>query len=195
MLGVFYLTDRERERPYKLRAILAAPELSTVFPPSGGAFMQIYVTTGTGEGLTPLAAFDAALISAGVANYNLICLSSVIPAESVIQRAKYVTPADEYGYRLYLVMARHDEQQQGKSAWAGLGWTQDQGSGRGLFVEIHGSDRAHVEGDIQATLESMIASRPRPYGSIESEIVGIECRDKPVCALVLAVYQSEGWEK
>jgi len=157
--------------------------------------MQIYVTTGTGEGLTPLAAFDAALINAGVANYNLIYLSSVIPAKGVIQRAKYVAPADEYGYRLYLVMARHDEQQQGKSAWAGLGWTQDKDSGRGLFVEMHSSGRAQVEGDIQATLESMIASRPLPYGSIESEIVGIECRDKPVCALVVAVYQSEGWEK
>jgi arginine decarboxylase len=65
----------------------------------------------------------------------------------------------------------------------------------GLFVEIHGSDRAQLEGDIQATLESMIAGRPLPYGSIESEIVGIECRNKPVCALVIAVYQSEGWEE
>lgn len=157
--------------------------------------MQIHVTTGTGEGPTPLAAFDAALINAGVANYNLIYLSSVIPAESVVQRTRYVAPADEYGYRLYIVMARHDEQQKGKSAWAGLGWTQDIDSGRGLFVEIHGSDRAQLEGDIQATLESMIASRPFPYGSIESEIVGIECCDKPVCALVTAVYQSEGWEK
>lgn len=155
--------------------------------------MQIYVTTGTGEGPTPLAAFDAALINAGVANYNLMCLSSVIPAASAIHRAKYVTPADEYGYRLYIVMARHEEQQQGKSAWAGLGWTQDKDSGRGLFVEIHGSDRAQVEGDIQITLASMIASRPYPYGSIESKIAGIECRDKPVCALAIAVYQSEEW--
>lgn len=155
--------------------------------------MQIYVTTGTGEGPTPLAAFDAALINAGVANYNLMCLSSVIPAASAIQRAKYVTPADEYGYRLYIVMARHEEQQQGKSAWAGLGWTQDKDSGRGLFVEIHGLGRAQVEEDIQITLASMIASRSYPYGSIESEIVGIECRDKPVCALAIAVYQSEEW--
>jgi arginine decarboxylase len=46
----------------------------------------IQVTTGTGEGPTPLAAFDAALLDAGVANYNLICLSSVIPEASVIRR-------------------------------------------------------------------------------------------------------------
>ena len=31
--------------------------------------MQIYVTTETGEGPTPLAAFDAALINAGVPNF------------------------------------------------------------------------------------------------------------------------------
>jgi arginine decarboxylase len=42
--------------------------------------LEIQVTTGTGEGPTPLAAFDAALLDAGVANYNLILLSSVIPA-------------------------------------------------------------------------------------------------------------------
>lgn len=59
MLGVLNF-KLDRERPYKLRAILAAPELNTVFPPNGETFMQIYVTTGTGEGLTPLAAFDAA---------------------------------------------------------------------------------------------------------------------------------------
>lgn len=156
--------------------------------------MKIYVTTGTGEGPTPLAAFDAALIDAGVANYNLIVLSSVIPAKSVIRRARYVAQTDEYGYRLYIVMAQHQEQQRGKSAWAGLGWTQEQDSGRGLFVEMHGSERSQVESDIQVTLESMIASRPLSYGAIESEIIGIECRDKPVCALSIAVYQSKEWE-
>jgi arginine decarboxylase len=106
-----------------------------------------------------------------------------------------VTPSEEYGHRLYVVAARQDEQQPGHSAWAGIGWTQDQASGRGLFVELHGSDRATLEDDIHTTLESMIASRPLTYGPIHSEIAGIECRDKPVCALVIAVYQSQGWEK
>jgi arginine decarboxylase len=156
--------------------------------------MQITITTGTGQGPTSLAAFDAALRAAGVANYNLIYLSSVIPMQSVIQRAKYVTPVSEYGYRLYLVMARHDVQVVGEIAWAGLGWTQEQESGRGLFVELHGTSRSQVERDIQATLVSMTASRPLHYGPIESELVGIECRGEPVCALALAVYQSEGWK-
>lgn len=156
--------------------------------------MQITITTGTGQGPTSLAAFDAALRAAGVANYNLIYLSSVIPTQSVIQRAKYVTPITEYGYRLYLVLARQDAQVVGEMAWAGLGWTQEPETGRGLFVELHSTSRSQIEHDIQATLESMTVSRPLHYGPIESELVGIECRGEPVCALAIAVYQSEGWK-
>jgi arginine decarboxylase len=156
--------------------------------------MEIHVTTGTGEGPTPIAAFDAALMASGIANYNLICLSSVIPPGSVIQKGKFNTASDEYGDRLYVVMSRQDEQEAGQAAWAGIGWTQEASSGRGLFVELHGSQRARVEQDIQATLHSMIANRSLSYGRIESELAGIECRGKPVCAVAIAVYQNVGWE-
>jgi arginine decarboxylase len=118
----------------------------------------------------------------------------VIPTQSVIQRAKYVTPITEYGYRLYLVMARQDARVAGEMAWAGLGWTQEPETGRGLFVELHGTSRSQVERDIYATLHSMIVSRPLRYGPIESELVGFECRGEPVCALAMAVYHSEGWK-
>jgi arginine decarboxylase len=154
----------------------------------------ISVTTGTGEGPTPLAAFDAALLDAGVANYNLIPLSSVIPEASVVRRAEYASPLTEYGRRLYVVMARHDTDEAGSTAWAGLGWTQEAATGRGLFVELDGDDRHQVERDIEATLSSMTANRPLCYGAVESEIVGIECRGRPVCALAMAVYRSEAWD-
>ena len=77
--------------------------------------MKITITTGTGEGPTPLAAFDTALLNAGVANYNLIYLSSIIPPNSVIKRECYVTPPDEYGHRLYLVMACQRAEEPGTS--------------------------------------------------------------------------------
>lgn len=157
--------------------------------------MHICISVGRGEGPTPLAAFDAALLDAGMANYNLLCLSSVIPPQSVIERARFTPGSDEYGHRLYVVMARHDEQKPSQVAWAGLGWTQDQESGRGLFVELHGTDRAEVDQRIHATLEAMVASRPYAYGPIDCEIVGVECRDRPVCALVIAAYKSEGWSE
>lgn len=46
----------------------------------------IVVTAGVAECPTALSAFDAALMDAGIANYNLIYLSSVIPGGSVIKR-------------------------------------------------------------------------------------------------------------
>jgi arginine decarboxylase len=156
--------------------------------------LQITLTTGVGEGPTPVAAFDQALLNAGVANYNLIYLSSVIPPNSVIRRARFESPPDEYGHRLYVVIARHDQHQPGHAAWAGVGWTQEEKTGRGLFVELHGSNRASVEADIQASLRFMKSKRSLAYGVIDSEIVGIECRGQPVCALAIAVYKSKGWE-
>ncbi len=46
--------------------------------------MKIYISSGRGTGPTSLSAFDAALNEAGVANYNLIRLSSIIPPDSKI---------------------------------------------------------------------------------------------------------------
>jgi len=154
---------------------------------------EIIITSGTGEGPTTLAAFDAALLHAGVSNYNLIYLSSIIPTGSDLVRAKFVSSDWEYGHRLYVVIARRDETRSGKVAWAGLGWTQEMTSGRGLFVELHGKNKTEVEQAIQDTLHSMMAGRSISYGAIESEIVGIPCQDSPVCAVVVAVYRSEGW--
>ena len=155
--------------------------------------MKIMIARGTGEGPTAVAAFDAALRTAGVENYNLILLSSIIPPGSTIERATFVTPVDAYGHRLYVVMARCDEHSSGSEAWAGLGWTQEPESGRGLFVELCGTSKTTVEAAIEATLASMMSSRGHIYGPIQYESAGVMCHGKPVCALVVAVYQSEGW--
>ena len=157
--------------------------------------MRIRIASGAARGPTQLGAFDAALQRAGVENYNLIPLSSVIPPGAVLERARITTPPSEYGHRLYVVLAKHETSQVGEEAWAGLGWTQESESGRGLFVEIHGSSRRAVEVEINATLDGMKQSRPYDYGKNESEIVGTVCEDDPVCALVIAVYESEGWER
>ncbi len=90
-------------------------------------------------------------------------------------------------------MARHHATKIGEEAWAGLGWTQEGESGRGLFVELGGSSKRGVEAAIESTLESMKQARPDDYGKNESEIAGIVCEGDPVCALVVAVYASEGW--
>jgi arginine decarboxylase len=106
-----------------------------------------------------------------------------------------VTPSGEYGHRLYVVMARAETTTMGSEAWAGLGWTQEPTTGRGLFVELHGGDRTQVDNDIKVTLDAMIASRPLSYGDICSEIVGIQCRGTPACAVAMAIYRSEPWDR
>lgn len=156
--------------------------------------MRICISSGVGEGPTPLAAFDAALRDAGVSNYNLICLSSVIPPGSEVVQTPYPPQGDEYGHCLYVVMAERRESEPGKSACAGLGWTQAPHDGRGLFVEIAGSEESDVARRIDATLADMTQHRPYAYGPIRHLLAGIRCTDRPVCALVLAAYESQSWK-
>ena len=82
----------------------------------------------------------------------------------------------------------------GKEAWAGVGWTLAQdGTGKGLFTEHEGHSEQEVTNLITETLSSMTSYRPEEYGPVERAVAGIVCTGKPVCALVAAVYKSEGW--
>lgn len=157
--------------------------------------MKITVTTGTGEGPTALSAFDAALLDAGIANYSIIYLSSIIPVGSTVECNKFVALPGEIGHRLYVVMARHDEQRPSKTAIACLGWVQDSNDGSGLFVEMHGTRKEDIEKSLYATFNAMMANRPScTYGSVHHRMVNIECHSRPVCAIVAAVYKAESWE-
>jgi arginine decarboxylase len=159
-------------------------------PPS-----RIIVTAGVGTGPTTLAAFDAALRLAGVANFNLILLSSVIPHGTGPVEFHSTSPHAEgaWGDRLYVVMADERVQERNVEAWAGLGWVQDPGTGQGLFVEHHGHSEATVRADIVSTLESMTGGRPEHFGPIQMKLAGGTCEDESVCALVVAVFGSEPW--
>ncbi len=161
--------------------------------------MNIYVTDGIGSGRTEKSAFDAALFSAGVANYNILELSSVIPDKSKIVIGKIDRNAvGEHGYKLYAVLASQTAKNVGEEAWAGIGWVVDGKTGGGLFVEHHGHSREEVDKLIVHSLEDMVKYRvTHDFGSIQKRIAGIECKEEglPACALVCAYYQSESWEK
>ena len=146
-------------------------------------------------GATALAAFDAALYAAGIANYNLIQLSSILPPRSAIVRAdRYDNAAnDTFGNRLYLVLSRQQEDRHGVEAWAGIGWALDEADGSGLLVEHHGTSQGEVERLLHASLGAMTAYRPGRYGAVESLVCGIRCEEVPVCALTAMVFQREPW--
>ena len=156
--------------------------------------MRIIVTAGTGQGPTTLSAFDAALLDAGIANYNLITLSSIIPPGAQVTKRKEDRNGLEYGHRLYVVMARYHQTEPGKEAWAGVGWQQREDSS-GVFVEHYGSSKDEVVTLIKSSLETMVRSRKGEFGPIQSRLCGVVCEHAPVCAVVAAVYQSEGWDR
>jgi arginine decarboxylase len=156
-------------------------------------FGPIALATGLGQGPTRLAAFNAALRDAGVANYNLICMSSVIPPGSVIERRKWLTPRQDWGRRLYCVLSEMREDRPGCSVHAGIGWVRDAHTGAGLFVELHDDNRERLDADLRATLLSMQAGRGINLGEPETAIASATCEGLPVCALTIAVYAAAPW--
>lgn len=164
--------------------------------------MNIQVVCGVGSGRTTLSAFDSALKDAGVYNYNLITLSSIIPPNSTITKiGKFKTPTEEYGYKLYVIKAEIRSEEAGKYIAAGLGWYQLE-DGRGVFVEheIKGETRLAVESEIESRIKNSLKDLCRFRGikfdpkKAKSATSITQIKDHPTSVLVLAVYQSEGWD-
>jgi len=167
------------------------------------ACLDIKIVKAVGEGSTLLSAFDNALQNAGVSNYNLIRLSSIIPPNSKVTKiSKYETPPEEFGHKLYLVMADIRSNEAGKYIAAGVGWYQ-LADNRGFFVEheVIGETRIAVKSEIDQRITNTIKDMCKFRGvefdeeNVNSSISLIQVNDKPACAQVLAVYQSQGWEK
>jgi arginine decarboxylase len=157
--------------------------------------LTIRVSAGTGTGATRLAAFDAALRGAGIGDFNLVRLSSVIPPRSVVVE---VDAPDQvvgaHGDRLYCVYAEAYASTPSEEAWAGVAWsTKDDESGDGLFVEHAGSSRATVEHDLRLSLAELSRGRGGAFLDAGIKVASAECVDHPVCAVVVATYQSAPW--
>jgi arginine decarboxylase len=156
--------------------------------------LDVIVTCGTGTAPTELAAFDAALHEAGVAHFNLIRLSSLIPPGSSVSAPRtWPALAGGWGDRLYAVYADHRVSTPGAWACAGLGWIQDEDSGAGMLVEHRGDDEAAVEARLKATLEDLAGRRPGRFGPRSARITSIVCADDPVAAVVVAALRVEPW--
>ncbi len=157
--------------------------------------LLIRVSGGVGEGPTRLAAFDRALRDAGVADFNLIRLSSVIPPGATV--AEVAGPGQisgQPGDRLYCVIADAYASTPSEEAWAGLAWAlRTDERGGGLFVEHTGSSESAVTRDLSATVSDMIESRSGPYVRGGTHVEVACCTGHPVCAVVIATYARAGW--
>lgn len=158
---------------------------------TGTGAPDITVRTGSGTARTLLAAFDTALLAAGVANFNLIVLSSVIPPGSRV-RVVEETLAGGHGDRLFCVLSVAYADHPGETAWAGLGWSTDATTG-GLFVEHHGGSESSVREQIELSLADMAENRGGGYGPVQMAVTSAHCIDRPVCALAVAAYTVAPW--
>ena len=112
----------------------------------------IHVAGGVGVAPTEMSAYDAALADANLHNYNLISVSSVIPADGhleVVDAAPDLGPA---GNRLTVVQGKivAGPESGDEPIATGIGWAT--GPGPGLFYEASGADPEAVEAEIRRGL-------------------------------------------
>ncbi|AHG04735.1 pyruvoyl-dependent arginine decarboxylase [Halobacterium sp. DL1] len=113
--------------------------------------MTIRIAWGTGAGPTEMAAYDAALADANLHNYNLVSVSSVIPADADVEVVGTAPDLGSAGNRLTVVQAHANAAGPGQVS-AGLAWDESEG-GPGLFYEAAGeTDPETVAERVQAGL-------------------------------------------
>jgi arginine decarboxylase len=110
------------------------------------------VVWGGASGPTPMSAYDAALAEANIHNYNLVTVSSVIPAGPPLEVVGTAPDLGPAGNRLTVVQSKATRApgEDGPAA-AGIGWARSD-SGRGIFYEATGEDPDAVRENIEAGL-------------------------------------------
>ncbi|MFB6078968.1 MAG: pyruvoyl-dependent arginine decarboxylase [Halarchaeum sp.] len=113
----------------------------------------IRVVWGTGTGPTAMSAYDAALADANVHDYNLVTVSSVVPAAAAVEAVGTAPDLGPAGNRLTVVEA-HANAAGPRHLSAGLGWTREP-DGPGLFYEVADeTDPEDVEARVRAGLDA-----------------------------------------
>lgn len=147
----------------------------------------IRVAWGTGRGPTETAAYDRALAAANVHNYNLVTVSSVIPADLSVERVDTAPDLGPIGHQLTVVQAESTVAGPGVTS-AGLAWTT--GEGPGLFYESAGpSEPGAVERRVREGIEAGLAFRDWEAPSIETQTASIEADSgEYASSVVVAAY-------
>jgi len=151
--------------------------------------VHIRVVRGTGTGPTATAAYDAALADAGVHNYNLLTLSSVVPADADVTVVENTPDLGPAGGTLAVVQGRATVGETGR-ATAALGWTREGADGPGVFYEAGGEfDRTEARRRIRRGLERAREIRDWDLEGSTVEVASTGADgDSFVTAVVLAAY-------
>ena len=149
----------------------------------------IRVVGGTGTGPTAMAAYDAALAAANVHEYNLVQVSSVVPADATIEAVGTAPDLGPAGDRLTVVEGRATvAPDEVGPAVATLSWAQAP-SAPGLIYEAGGTDRAAVEQRAETGLAAGCDLREADFDDRGRRTVsGPAPADAHATAVVLAAY-------
>lgn len=149
----------------------------------------IRVVWGAASGPTAMASYDAALAEAGVENYNLVSVSSVIPAGVDVEAVGTAPDLGPAGERLTVVEARATVAGPGRVS-AALAWAQSVDDGPGLFYETAGeTDREDVERRVREGLRAGQALRDWEFADPRVAVESTQAESGThTTALVLAVY-------
>jgi len=146
----------------------------------------IRVVWGTATGPTALSSYDAALAEAGVHNYNLVTLSSVIPAGPAIELAGTAPELGPPGEALEVVQSAATTAP-GERAAAGIGWARSE-DGPGIFYEVDGTDPDTVREEIREGLAVGRDLRDWEFVAEDIHVESVAPETAHATAVVLATY-------
>lgn len=117
---------------------------------------EYFLTSGRGtSSVSPMNAFDRALMEAGIANCNLLPVSSIIPPNCKERRWKRL----EVGAITPVIMARAIGKS-GETIGAGLAWGWEKERRIGLVAEVYGHyDRKALQLALDARIKEMAEAR------------------------------------
>jgi arginine decarboxylase len=149
----------------------------------------IRIVWGTASGPTAMASYDAALSAANVGDYNLVSVSSVIPADATIEAVGEAPPLGPAGQRLTVVEGRATVAPGGAgTAAACLGWSRDP-DGPGIFYEASGTDPEAVRERVDRGLDAGRELRSWAFDDGGRRLVTTSVDpEEHTTAVVLAVY-------
>lgn len=149
----------------------------------------IRIVWGTATGPTAMASYDAALAAANVHNYNLVSVSSVIPAVATVEVIGEAPDLGPAGERLTVVEGRSTVPPGSQQpAAACLGWTREP-TGPGIFYEASGTDPAAVRQRVDDGLAAGCELREWDFGDEHFRLAVAEADlERYATAVVLAVY-------
>jgi len=148
---------------------------------------EFFITSGKAVSpVSELNAFDLALKKAGIAQCNLVCVSSILPRDCTEITQQNI----DAGSITYSVLARMDGDE-GTTIGAGIAWVWAKSKKYGLVAEAHGyMDKKALEETLEWKIKEMAKIRGIKIGPIKMQIEVLRVpMDNYGCVISALVYR------